>query len=99
MDEPLRIPIASLKAMCETLLDRVSSSEGDSVLIEHDYFWSITRDERTEVSLRPESLTIGQVSECWSNLERMLEDPSREITFGLVWLAEILRTIGDEIVV
>jgi hypothetical protein len=99
MEEPLRIPIDQLQLVCRRLLDGLSSTEGDTVQVEHDYFWSIVRDERTEVAIRPETLTIGQISESWSNLREMLEDPSREITFGLVWLADIFRTIGDEIVV
>jgi len=98
MAEPNRIPVASLQSVCRSLLERLGQLQGEFVHIEKDYFWSIVRDERYEVSIKPTTLTIGQITECWSNLEMMLEDPTREITFGLVWLAEIFRSIGDEII-
>ena len=40
--------------------------------------------------------TIGQVSESWENLRGMLEDRSKALGYGLVWLADVLRAIGDE---
>ncbi len=98
MNGSVVMPIASLQRICEQLLDRLSRLKGKSIEVENDYFWSIVRDERFDVSKTPTNLTIGQISECWSNLELMLDEPEREITFGLVWLGEIFRSIGDEIV-
>jgi hypothetical protein len=39
---------------------------------------------------------IGQVSESWSYLREMLDDQSKTLGYGFVWLAEVLRVVGAE---
>lgn len=98
MGDGPKISIQELRQFASTLLDTLEEKQGASVEIDQDYFWSIVRTERTRLAIEPTSLTIGQISECIEHLSRMLTEPDTRLTFGLVWLAEILRTIGDQFV-
>ncbi|MEU4839908.1 hypothetical protein [Nocardia testacea] len=44
----------------------------------------------------PADLTIGQLSDSWEFLRTPLADPDDALTYHLVWLADILRAIGED---
>jgi hypothetical protein len=91
--------LVSLQAVCVSLLEHVRSREGGEIRLEHDYFWQLTKEARYHVYEPPSeaTATIGQLSECWDDLQSMLDDPSSRIGYGLVWAAEILRSIGEDV--
>jgi len=91
---PLQIPVAELRKLIEVALHHVENTAGDVVAVDKDYFWSIPPDELYDVYNRPTDLTIGQISECWENLQPLLADDDRALGYDLVWLAEVLRAIG-----
>ena len=66
--------------------------------LEHDYFWSLLPPQLYDLNQSPDDRTIGQLSECLRNITNIVEDSSDVISYGLVWLAELLRAIGHEVV-
>ncbi|MFI5828702.1 hypothetical protein ACIA6C_15880 [Streptomyces sp. NPDC051578] len=93
--EPLRIPLDQLRTAFELALQHIEASAGSAVALEHDYFWSVPGDELYNVPNEPKSITIGQLSESWQHLEDLLADPNRAVGHHLVWLADVLRAIGQ----
>jgi hypothetical protein len=91
-EEVLRISVADLRAVFEGLIAGLD----DEVEVSADYFWSVPTAELTDVYQEPRQLTIGQVSEAWSSLLAMKDDESTALTYGLVWLADVLKVIGSE---
>lgn len=67
----------------------------DSFSVDEDYFWSVPLSETNNVYSDPRALTVGQVSESWSNIESIIAD-DRIISYGLIWFADVLRAIGKE---
>ena len=41
---------------------------------------------------------IGQVSESLEDLESIVADPELAISYGLVWLADVMRAVGHSVV-
>ncbi|MGF6883088.1 hypothetical protein ABIA39_002029 [Nocardia sp. GAS34] len=70
--------------------------DGDAFSFDSDYFWSVPVSEMNNIYSGPPNLTIGQVSESWSNLESMIGE-DRVVSYGLIWLADVLRAIGKEL--
>jgi hypothetical protein len=97
MSERTVVDLAELRAAVSILLDHLSDIEGTEVALEHDLFWSVATPAIFDVYERPEDLSIGQLSESWENLRRMAEN-DRPLAYGLVWLGDLLRAIGMEIV-
>lgn len=95
-EDSVRIPVDGLRKALDMLLRHVGTQAGELLEVEHDYFWSVAPNELTNVYERPNELTVGQVSEAWQNLAEMLEDDSKVVGYGLVWLADVLRTMGVE---
>lgn len=98
MSEPVvRVSVDQLRQVFDLLMRHVAGSESD-LGVSRDYFWSIPSPGKYDVYNEPGELTIGQVSESWANLQGMLEDESKTLGFGFVWLAEVLSAIGDDAV-
>ncbi|MEO6086701.1 MAG: hypothetical protein ABIQ18_26665 [Umezawaea sp.] len=89
----VEIPLADVRRACELLIAHVER-HGGSVTVEHDYFWSVPLESAYDVDAEPADLTIGQVTESWEHVRTMLDDESRTVGYGLVWLADVLRAVG-----
>ncbi|MEV7323901.1 hypothetical protein [Streptomyces sp. NPDC093970] len=94
--EPLRIPLDQLRHAFELALQHIEASTGSTAVLERDYFWSVPGDEFYDVPNEPRTITIGQLSESWQHLEDLLADPDRAVGHHLVWLADVLRAIGQD---
>jgi hypothetical protein len=97
MREPLRVPLDRLRAVVELVLAHLAETEGDAVGLERDHFWSIPAEKIYDVYKEPDGLTIGQLSESWQHLEQVLDGKSDALNYHLVWLADVLRAIGQEV--
>lgn len=96
--DPLQIPLDQLRHAFELALRQVEASAGNAVTLERDYFWSVPGDELYDVLSEPSALTIGQLSESWQHLEALLADEGRAVGYHLVWLADVIRAIGQNTV-
>ncbi|MEU7888655.1 hypothetical protein AB0B54_24390 [Microbispora bryophytorum] len=95
MSEPTRIDVEQLRRVLEVLMNHVTGESRTEITISNEYFWSVPSPEIYNAYEQPTGLTIGQISESWDNLQRMVEDDG-VIGWGLVWLGDILRAIGHE---
>jgi hypothetical protein len=41
---------------------------------------------------------MGQLSECIDQLARIAEDPEAAVSYGLVWLGDVVKAIGERTV-
>ncbi|GGO16513.1 hypothetical protein IEI92_28155 [Microbispora bryophytorum] len=95
MSEPTRIDVEQLRRVLEVLINHITGESRTEITISNEYFWSVPSPEIYKAYEQPTGLTIGQISESWDNLQRMVEDDG-VIDWGLVWLGEVLRAIGHE---
>ncbi|MFG2439716.1 hypothetical protein [Streptomyces sp. NPDC048508] len=95
--DPLQIPLDQLRYAFELALRQVEASAGNAVTLECDYFWSVPGAELYDVLSEPSALTIGQLSESWQHLEALLAGEDRAVVYHMVWLADVIRAIGQNI--
>lgn len=98
MTDRIRIPVSLLKEASDLLLRHLESVEGPDVLLDSDYYWSIRPEQMYNAYVEPTEFTIGQISECAENIQNIVAEPTLATSFGLVWLAEILRAAGQSVV-
>jgi hypothetical protein len=89
------IAVDDLKKALDILLARVADDHG-IVRVDRDAFWAVPSQDAYDIYREPSELTIGLVSESMANISALLLEPDRAIDYGLVWLAEVLRAVGDE---
>lgn len=98
MADQLVLSVAELRRVCGQLLDHLDTVEGPDVRLDRDFFWAIPAEKLYNVYATPEGLTVGQLSESWTNLTAILAEQAPVNAFALVWLADILRAIGQAVV-
>ena len=91
----IAIKVSDLRVVAEEVLDHIATEFGDSIVLEHDYFWSIPGAEVFDVTRQPLSLTVGQVSESLEFLQST--DPKQRLAYELVWLADVVRAVGVQV--
>ncbi|WP_328489991.1 hypothetical protein [Streptomyces zaomyceticus] len=95
--EPVQIPIDQLRRALDVALRHIEASAGPTVTLREDLFWSVSADELYSVDSEPLALTIGQLSESWQHVEDLLARQDRAVGYHLVWLADVMRAIGQDI--
>ena len=98
MTKEIVVPVDTLRRAAEVLLDRLEDVAGTEVVIQQDMFWIIQPEQRFDLYVEPTEFTIGQLSESLDNVRRILEEPDLAISFGLVWLADLLRVAGETVI-
>ena len=95
-DERLTVTVEELRAVFDVLMGHMEQAYGRALPLKHDLFWSLPLDGMTDVYQEPAGLTVGEISESLVNLETLLGDSSRVTSYGLVWLADVLRLLAAD---
>lgn len=96
MNEYVRIDVDLLERASALLIKHLREQEGNEVLLDHDYFWSIPASQANDMNTAPVGLTVGQVTECVDWLRDILQSPENALTYHLVWLGEVMRAVGHK---
>ncbi len=92
----MRLELAKLRAATEMLFDHLKETGYDSVEIPHDYYWHIHAPELYDPYAQPE-LTLGQLTDDWTSLEKILQNEIDPLAYDLVCLSALLRAVGEQI--
>ena len=92
------IILDELQAATDKLFAHFKETDVDSVELAEDYYWWISKEQIYNPNTEPTEFTIGQLSDDWNELRKMLDGKSDPLGYHLVWLSAILRAIGEKIV-
>jgi hypothetical protein len=92
----MTIDFTDLRAIVEIVLDAAEES-GTTVEINFDHYWDVPTEDRYDKYAPPTHLTIGQLSEDWSELQRIRRGEAAALPYALVWLASVLRCLGEHV--
>lgn len=93
--EMAKITTAQLKEAANLLLSHLERNEIKEVDITDDFYWDVPAAIRYDQHDEPKELTLGQLSDDASEVKRMLEGDAPPVAYGLVWLAALLRRVGE----
>ncbi|MEV0248388.1 hypothetical protein AB0H76_17455 [Nocardia sp. NPDC050712] len=92
----LHVSLSELRRSFDLLMEHIeAATDGDTVRLDQDYFWSIPQDELYDTAKTPTDLTLGQLSWSWEHLTDLRADPDQVVGYHLVWLSEVLRAVGQ----
>ena len=89
--------IDQLEAIFTLLIDHLKAKGIDSVDIDEDYYWNVPQASLYDPYHEPGQLEIGQLSDDWNELSKLLEGKKVPLAYHLVWFAAILRAIGGKV--
>ena len=93
-----RVSVKQLRSVADRLFKHLEEIGCEAVELENDYYWHIPREARYCPSAEPNGLTIGQLSDDWSELQRIDRAEAPPIGYALVWLGRVAAAVGEEVV-
>ena len=90
-----KVPISSLRATATALLNHLEETVGSEVEISEDYYWDVAVEQRYDKVDDPTKFTVGQLSSDIEEVLRLADGTKEPLNYGLVWLAQVLRRIGE----
>lgn len=91
----MEVNIDRLRAVANALLSHLEDHGAKSVTLSEDYYWNVPAAVRYDRYEEPKELTVGQLSDDMAELTRMINGERPIVGYGLVWLAAILRRLGE----
>ncbi len=92
----MNVDFRELRTIVTLLLD-AAEQNGIKVESQHDYYWDVPAENRYDPYTQPTQLTIGQLNDDWNELQRIGRGETPALPYALVWLASVLRCMGEEI--
>jgi hypothetical protein len=96
----MEVDISVLRTATDRLFDHLIEMNIEKLEIPYDYYWHIPKEQEYDVYAKPdlEALTIGQLSDDWLELNKVVTGNHEVLGYHFVWLSSILRAIGETIV-
>lgn len=91
----MKIALDELLAVMRILDEHLQHTQAAEIDIEDDYYWSVPPSSRYDPSVQPSSLSLGQLSDDWFELRKLLDKKRQPNKIDLVWLASLLRRLGE----
>lgn len=93
----MEVILDDLQEIFEVLLQNIREKGVESVFLDIDYYWNVPQDQIYDPYNKPDELDLGQLSDDWQELKRVIQAKKEPLGYHLVWLAAILRAIGEKI--
>jgi hypothetical protein len=95
----MKINISDLRKTSEILFDFLESSGLNSVELDSDFYWIITKKEQLfNPYKKPDDLGLGQLHDDYKCLENILDGTNEPINYSFVCLSSIFRFLGEKII-
>ena len=91
------VKTSQLRVAANGLLDYIESKGVDEVVIRDDFYWFVSAEERYKPYSEPENLTLGQLEDDWEEVQAIVDKQKEPVGYALVWLATILRRVGETV--
>lgn len=92
------VKLSDLRTLSNLILTHLEQKGLKSIELTDDYYWDLPKEKLYDPYQDPCDFEMGQLSDDWSDLLKILEGKNEPIGYGLVWLSSILRAIGEQVV-
>ncbi|MCL2825625.1 MAG: hypothetical protein FWD57_16655 [Polyangiaceae bacterium] len=89
------VKIDVLQSAVNKLLDHAREVEGESIVIDADYYWFVPMDLVYQLDARPDRHTLGSLWDDWSEMEGIERGSRDALGYPLVWASALLRAVGE----
>lgn len=94
----MHVSLEQLQNVSDRLFSHLRAQGIKSVEIAQDYYWDIPKPERYDPYHQPTNLNLGQLTDDWDELLKIVGCQKEPVGYALVWLASVLRAVGEHVV-
>lgn len=92
----MEIDVVKLKSAIDRLFQHIIETRGvRRVELGSDLYWNMSEEALYNVVDRPQELDIGQLSDDWEFVSKVLEDDATPVAYQLTEVAPLLRRLGE----
>lgn len=81
----------------EHLLDHLEEVGETTIEVPVDYYWDIYKPERYDPYNKSKEFGLGDLTDDWQSLLKVLSGEYPTIGYDFVWLSTILRAVGEQV--
>jgi hypothetical protein len=93
----VKVNLSELEEVFRKILLHLRQSDLEQIDLPMDYYWNIPEEWVYNMQVIPSDLEVGQVHEEWRSLLKLLKDEEAVTSYHLVWLAAVLRALGNNL--
>jgi len=93
----MKLDIADLRLICEHLFYHLEKQGIETIDIPVDYYWNIPLEQLYNPYKEPSNFNLGQLTDNWQELQRVLESKNEPLSYYFVWLAAVLKAVGEHV--
>ena len=90
----MKIRTDDLRLVTEKLFNHLSVLNTEYVEIPYEYYWDIPKEYLYDSYDKPIQHTVGQLSDDWNDLKKLLHDTNDPLAHDFVDLSAIFKAIG-----
>ena len=94
----MNVELAVLRKASDAIFDHLEKTKQLAFELDADLYWSIVPSERYLPYEEPHTFSIGQLSDDLKEVAAIANGDKQAIGYALVWLAALLRTVGEQTV-
>jgi len=94
----MKVSTEAMQRAALMLLRHLDESGQKEFEIAEDFYWDVPADKRYDPYSEPTQLTVGQLSDDWTEIERITSGEREPLAYALVWLSSVLRRVGEKAV-
>jgi len=95
-DGNIRVDLDDVERVLTIVLQHIKQQRSAPIERSDDYYWEINEAQLYDPTKDPSDFSLGQLSEDWARLSQILAGDAPPIGYALVWLASILRAVGQK---
>jgi hypothetical protein len=92
----MKVSTDELRRATLLLLRHLDDTGQSEVEIDDDFYWNVPEEQRYDAYEKPEELTVGQLSDDWAEIQAILDGKRKPVGRAVVWLAAIMRRVGEK---
>lgn len=94
----MEITLSELRQLSEKLFAHLEENGHEKIEVSSDYYWEIPEESRYDSFNEPKKFVVGQLSDDWNELQKILRGDREPLAYALVWYSAILKAIGEKVV-
>lgn len=91
----MKINSAQLRQAFEVLISHIEAHGETTIELPWDLYWDLPRESLYDPYKEPNNFDLGQLTDDWQELEKIVVGEMPPVGYALVWLSSILRAVGE----
>lgn len=94
----MKVKLTILENVTRMLFKHLKNQGINEVEVTEDFYWDISQEERYNPYKEPTKFDLGQLEEDWKEMVKLDKKKEAPIAYSFVWLANLLRILGEKVV-